>query len=83
MARYDWYDPNRKISGLQIGGAATNFTSADIKYTTIGIGLTHYFNSNLKLLGYYDIVSNENTNLTGYKSNIPDNVFTLRMQLRF
>jgi hypothetical protein len=83
MVKYDWYDPNRKISGRQIGGAATNFTSADIKYTTIGIGLTHYFNSNLKMLGYYDIVSNENTNLTGYKSNIPDNVFTLRMQLRF
>lgn len=81
MAKLDWYDPNIKVSGKEIG--ATNLTVADIKYTTAGLGLTKYFTDNLKMLAYYAIVRNEETMLTGFTGDIDDNVFTLRMQVRF
>lgn len=81
MAKYDWYDPNSKAEKKEIG--TTNLTSADIKFSTLGLGLTRYFSDNLKLLAYYDIVRNENTLLPGFTSDIKDNVFTLRMQVRF
>jgi hypothetical protein len=83
VAKYDWYDPNTKVAGHDIGKAGTKLTLADIKYSTYGVGLTHYFNQHLKVVGYYDIVRNEETDLAGYTTDLKDNVFTLRMQLRF
>jgi hypothetical protein len=83
MAKYDWYDPNVKVEEQEIGKSTTNLTVADIRYSTYGFGLTRYFTSNLKLLGYYEIVRNEKTALTGYTEDLEDNVFTLRIQLRF
>jgi len=81
MAKYDWYDPNTKAEKKEIG--ATNLTVGDIKFSTLGIGITRYFTGNLKVLAYYDIVRNENTALSGYTSDIRDNIFTVRMQVRF
>ncbi len=81
MAKYDWYDPNLKAKGKEIGN--TNLTSTDIKFATLGLGLTRYFSENLKVLAYYAIVKNETTVLPGYTSDMPDDVFTLRIQLRF
>lgn len=83
MAKYDWYDPNTDVSGTAIGKNGTNMTGADIRYNTFGFGLTHYFNSNLKVLGYYDIVKNETTQLAGFTEDLEDNVFTFRIQMRF
>lgn len=83
MLKYDWYDPNRAVSAMNIGKTATNLTATDIKFSTFGAGLTHYFSGNLKVLAYYDFVRNEKTALAGYTDDVPDDVFTLRMQLRF
>jgi hypothetical protein len=83
MAKYDWYDPNTKVADLEIGKASTNLASGDIKFSTLGIGLTRYFSGNLKLLAYYEFVRNEETALPGFIEDIKDNVFTFRMQLRF
>jgi hypothetical protein len=83
MVKYDWYDPNHEVAKLEIGKPGTNFTSADIKFATLGIGLTRYFTESLKILAYYDVVKNEKTALTGFSSDAKDNIFTLRMQLRF
>ena len=83
VLKYDWYDPNTKIHGNDIGKAGTNLSSTDIKYTTIGIGFNHYFSDNVKLVLYYDIVKNEKTQLAGYTSDIKDNTFTSRIQFRF
>jgi hypothetical protein len=83
MIKYDWYDPNTNVNSSGIGKAATNLTVADIKFSTIGIGLTRYIKSNLKILGYYDFVRNEKTNLPGFTSDIKDNIFTFRIQMRF
>jgi hypothetical protein len=83
MVKYDWYDPNTKATGMQIGQSGANFHEPDIKFSTLGVGLTHYFNNNLKFLVYYDMVRNETTRLTGFQNDVKDNVFTCRMQLRF
>jgi hypothetical protein len=83
VIKYDWYDPNIKVARHDIGKASANFTSGDIKYTTWGFGLTHYFAENIKFLVYYDKVMNEKTALAGFTEDAKDNVFTFRMQLRF
>lgn len=81
MAKYDWYDPNKKAEGREIG--RSNLTAADVCFFTYGIGLTRYFAGNLKLLAYYAIVKNEKTSLAEYSADVKDNVFTLRIQMRF
>jgi hypothetical protein len=83
IAKYDWFDPNNKVTEGEIGKPATNLTAADIKYHTLGFGLTRYFTGNLKFVAYYDIVKNEITQLPGYTTDLKDNIFTFRMQLRF
>ncbi len=83
MAKYDWYDPNTNVAGTAIGKTGTNLSAADVKFATLGVGLTHYFTPTLKVLMYYDMVKNEQTALTGFNSDIKDNVFTCRIQMRF
>ena len=80
--KYDWYDPNTSVKGLDIG--KDNGThQGDIRYNTLGFGYIHYFDDNLKLVAWYDLVKNENTSLPGYTSDLKDNILTLRMQFRF
>jgi len=82
VLKYDWYDPNKKVKGKEIG-AANGMTPADIRYNTLGMGFVHYFNANMKVMLYYDLVKNESTSLKGYEEDLPDNVFTCRLQYRF
>ncbi len=63
---------------------------ADIKYTTLGLGMIYQFNHNIKATLYYDMVANETTNnisnasaLKDYSKNRLDNVITLRFQYKF
>lgn len=81
VVKYDWYDPNTKVKGAEVNANA--FSEADVKFSTLGFGLTYYFNNNLKVLGYYNIVQNEKTAVTEYVKDVEDNNFTFRMQLRF
>ena len=83
MVKYDWYDPNTNVKATQIGKTGTNLNATDVKYSTLGTGLTHYFTETLKALAYYSFVRNEKTALDGYRDDLPDNVFTLRIQMRF
>lgn len=83
VAKYDWYDPNTEIKGMEIGSPGTNFSPADIRFNTFGFGLNHHFNENLKMLVYYDVVRNEITALDGFTADVKDNVFTWRIQMRF
>jgi hypothetical protein len=82
VLKYDWYDPNTRVKGRQIDAAA-GMTAADIRYNTFGAGYVHYFNVNMKVMLYYDMVKNESTSLEGYTSDLKDNVFTCRLQYRF
>ena len=83
VIKYDWYDPNIKVSKTDIGKSGTNLTTADIKFSTLGIGYIYYFDPQTKITFYYDIVANEKTQLSGYTKDLKDNVFTCRLQFRF
>jgi hypothetical protein len=74
VLKYEWYDPNRNVSDQEIGKAGTNFTVADVKYSTAGFGMNYYFNDYVKILAYYDLVRNEETALTCYTADQKDNI---------
>ncbi|MDL2221102.1 OprO/OprP family phosphate-selective porin [Parabacteroides sp. OttesenSCG-928-N08] len=82
VVKYDWYDPNTKVSGDEIGVNHTG--AADLTVSTWGTGLFWDMKKYLRLLAYYEFVSNEKSEkLTGYAGNVKDNVFTLRLQYKF
>lgn len=88
VLKYDFYDPNTSISGDNIGytasalGVKTN--STDLKYTTWGAGINWNYDQNIRLMAYYDMVKNETSSkLSGWTADKQDNVFTLRMQVKF
>jgi hypothetical protein len=83
LIKYDWYDPNTKVTGNEIGAAGSNFTVANIKHHTIGFGYVNYLTENVKVMLYYARVINEKTQLTSYTNDIKDDVFTCRLQFRF
>lgn len=83
VVKYDWFDPNTKLAGTQIGKTGTNTNLGDIKFETIGFGVTYRINSYAKVMAYYDLVKNENTLVKAYTGDIKDNVFTLRMQFKY
>lgn len=105
VAKYDVYDPNTDISGDQIMQKLTSANKlkqtgeADIKYTTWGFGLNYRWNSHVKVMAYYDIVTNETSSnysnvvkagdADAYRTtkrldkDRKDNVFTLRLQYKF
>lgn len=85
VVKYDVYDPNTDVEGDQIGAVtAAKLGSGDIKYSTLGVGLVHYWDDNIKFVLYYDSVSNETSSkLAGFNSDLRDNVVTFRIQYKF
>ena len=93
VVKYDVYDPNTMVSGNEIGKAVTTGVTtgaADVKYSTLGVGLNYRWSSNVKFMAYYDIVRNETTSnivnastLTDLSHDRKDNVFTFRVQYKF
>ncbi len=90
IGRYDIYDPNTEVDGNDIGrGARANLTANDIAYSTIGFGAVYHWDEWVKFQAYYDMVTNEEINsaatggLVPFTKDLSDNVFTLRMQVKF
>jgi hypothetical protein len=98
LIKYDFYDPNTKVAGADLISSktinavstSTKISQADIKYSTIGLGYVYHMNENVKFVFYYALVTNESTNATNndkvlahFKSDIRDNVFTIRAQYKF
>ncbi len=82
VLKVDTYDPNTQVAGSDLGQGSTG--AGDINYTTYGVGLLWNISSALRLQGYYELVQNEKSqNLSGYTSDLKDNVFTLRLQYKF
>ena len=82
VLKYDWYDPNTKISGNNIG--QNNTGKGDIQQNTVGLGALWNIYPNLRLQACYEINKNEKTdNVSAYRDDRKDNVFTLRMQYKF
>ncbi|MGY4383897.1 hypothetical protein ACVWYN_000916 [Pedobacter sp. UYP24] len=80
---YDVYDPSRHISEKEIGAIGNNTTSGDIKFITLGYGITYSVNLRLKLIIYNEHVDNEHTLLPQYTSNLKDDVFNTQLQYRW
>ena len=84
VAKYDYYDPNKDVEKSEIGVAGSKTGAADVAYNTVGLGWLYRFNASVRLMAYYDIVSNETShNLSGYEKDRKDNLFTLRLQYKF
>jgi hypothetical protein len=82
VLKYDFYDPNTKVSGNETGLNET--TASDNARRSFGLGLLWRVNSNIRLQGFYEINKNEKSeNLAGYEKDRKDNVFTLRAQYSF
>lgn len=82
IVKYDWYNPNTKVKGNDIGMNNTNI--GDIAYNTLGFGLQWKIDSNFRMTTYYEIVKNEtSSNLNDYETDRKDNTFTLRLQYKF
>ncbi len=82
--KYDWFDPNTRVTGKDLSTANDARTSlADVKYQTFGVGYIFRPTDYFKLMLYYDIVKNETTRINGYTRDLNDNVFTLRTQFLF
>ncbi len=89
IVKYDWYDPNTDVKGDDIGTkpkqtSVKTTNAADLRYDTWGFGLAYRWDANVKITAYYDMVKNETSaNLAGYNKDLKDNVFTLRLQVKF
>jgi len=86
--KYDVYDPDTRASGKEIGkpadaGSYATLSPADIRYDTYGFGYIFHYDSNLKIMLYYEIVRNEKTALSDFGSDLKDNVLTVRLQYKF
>ncbi len=82
ILKYDWYDPNTKVKGMDISGSR-GLSPADVRFDTFGFGLLHHFNTHFKAVLYYDIIRNESTQIQDYTADRKDNVLTLRTQFYF
>jgi len=96
VVKYDWYDPNTDATGVNIDGLNGTFAS-DLKFHTVGLGWNYYISNYLRIMAYYEMVTNEtaaseyNTNakvatingVTDYTNNLKDNIFTLRFNFKF
>lgn len=95
VVKYDEYDPNSDVKAADFtstnGSGAMGLAASDIKFSTLGLGLVHYWDDNVKLMLYYEMVKNEKlTNiattpaaLAAYSSDVKDNVLTFRVQYKF
>ncbi|MDR1762233.1 MAG: hypothetical protein LBR55_07265 [Bacteroidales bacterium] len=76
--KYCFLDPNIEVSGDNV----TN--KADLTASTIGIGGLWRISSAVRLQAFYEINKNETSgNISAYKEDIRDNLFTLRLQYKF
>jgi len=80
--KYEWYDPNSQLSGMELK-SLNGMTKADVKFSALGFGYNYYYDENVKFMFYYNMVTNEKTQVSGYEMDLKDDIFTLRMQYRF
>jgi phosphate-selective porin len=85
VLKYDWYDPNTKVSENEAGRNGTGI--ADLAQNTLGLGVLWKINNNLRLQAYYEINKYEKTDNIKVGetpvNNLKPNVFTLRLQYKF
>ncbi len=83
MVGYDVYDPNIDVNDNEIGFAGNNTSAGDIKFSTLGYGLTYQLSDRMKFTVYNEHVYNNSTLLADFKQDVKDNVFTTRLQYKW
>jgi hypothetical protein len=92
LVKYDVYNPNTNVSASDFSKTNSTLGVADLTYNTLGLGLVHHWDANVKFVFYYEIVSNTqltaanfatNSSLYPYTDDVRDNVFTFRVQYKF
>jgi hypothetical protein len=104
VLKYDSYDPNTDVAGKdfgvpvkQVDGSWTfpdKLSAADLYFNTLGIGWIYHWDENLKLMLYYDKVTNETVANAAAASvtsqavqllskDYNDDVLTVRLQYKF
>jgi phosphate-selective porin len=73
VVRYDYYDPNTKLSG----DAANNA----LYYKTWALAWQYYLNDNIRITAQYTMPKNEIN--ASNPSDLKDNLFTIRVQAKF
>ncbi|WP_320052574.1 hypothetical protein [uncultured Acetobacteroides sp.] len=85
--RYDWYDPNTKVKGNEVGQSATDLTATnatDLKLTTTSLGTFYEPNKNLRFTAQYDFNRYEKTDNGKFSAaGLDNNLFTIRIQYKF
>ncbi len=82
VGKYDWYNPNTKVSGDETGLNGTG--AADLAQHTWGFGALVNFNPGMRLTAYYELNRNEKSaNVAGSEGDRKNDVFTLRLQFKF
>ena len=90
IVKYDVYDPNTEVKGSEMTNAG-GFSGADLKVSTLGLGVIRHWDDNIKFVLYYEIVTNETVDkalvpgggLSLASENIRDNILTFRVQYKF
>lgn len=80
IAKYDYYDPNTKLSGDAAKG--------DVSYKTFTLAWQYYLNDNIRITFNYEMPKNETNstikNMQGISdTQLKDNTFGIRIQARF
>ena len=73
VARFDYFDPNAKLSDDEAG--------KDITYSTLALAWQYYLNDNIRLTFQYSIPKNETNSTT--PEDLKDNVLGIRVQAKF
>ncbi|SDJ22615.1 hypothetical protein SAMN04487898_10228 [Pedobacter sp. ok626] len=83
LLAYDVYDPNSDVKESEIGAPNSFTTPGDIKFSTLGYGMTCQIGPRIKLTAYNEHVVNNPTQLPGYENDLKDDVVTMRLQYRW
>lgn len=79
--KFDCYNPNTQTAQKNLSSEVDpKETGADVLYRDYGIGYVFHPYNWVKLMVWYDIVKNPSTGITGYTTDLKDNVLTIRTQ---
>jgi len=77
VGKYDFFDPNLDLEKNTVK------SEADVSFKTLGLGLVYQWDEHIRIMAYHDWITNEKTAIDPYRSDLKDNIFTLRFQYKF
>ncbi len=84
VVKYDVFDPNTDAAENDFNSTGSLLTSEDLKFSTLGFGINHFWDSNIKFMLHYELVKNEETPMfKNSAKDLKDDVLTFRIQYKF